>query len=104
MTPNDIQAAFEARQSAVHQLRELADETRDREMTGDETQTIEKSTTTSTLWTAPSTLVFATWNVNTKLLKLWKHSAATTTSPLQQSRTQSTHQLMTRHCSVSSSR
>ena len=42
MTPNDIQAAFEARQSAVHQLRELADETRDREMTGEETSTIEK--------------------------------------------------------------
>ena len=42
MTLNDIQAAFEARQSAVHQLRELADETRDREMTGDETQTIER--------------------------------------------------------------
>jgi HK97 family phage major capsid protein len=42
MTPQDIQAAFEARQSAVHQLRELADETRDREMTGEETSTVEK--------------------------------------------------------------
>ena len=42
MTPQDIQAAFEARQSAVHQLRELADETRDREPTAEETQTNER--------------------------------------------------------------
>ena len=42
MTPQDIQAAFEARQSAVHSLRELADETRDREMTAEENQTHER--------------------------------------------------------------
>ena len=41
----DIQAAFEARQSAIHQLRELADETRDREMTAEETQTYERQNT-----------------------------------------------------------
>ena len=45
MTPQDMQAAFEARQSAVHQLRELADETRDREMTAEEAQTYERQNT-----------------------------------------------------------
>ena len=42
MTPQDIQASFEARQSAVHQLRELADETRGRDLTAEETQTSER--------------------------------------------------------------
>ena len=45
MTPSDIQAAFEARQSAVHQLRELADETRGREMSAEEQQTYERQNT-----------------------------------------------------------
>ena len=45
MTPSDIQAAFEARQSAVHQLRELADETRGRDMTAEEQQTYDRQNT-----------------------------------------------------------
>ncbi|MBE80946.1 MAG: phage major capsid protein [Gemmatimonadetes bacterium] len=42
MTPSDIQAAFDARQSAVASLRELADETQGRDMTAEETQTYER--------------------------------------------------------------
>ena len=42
MTPQDIQAAFEARQSAVASLRELADETQGRDMSAEETQTFER--------------------------------------------------------------
>jgi HK97 family phage major capsid protein len=42
MTPQDIQAAFEARQAAVHSLRELADETQGRDMTAEEAQTFQR--------------------------------------------------------------
>ena len=42
MTPQDIQAAFEARQSAVSSLRELADETQGRDFTAEEAQTYER--------------------------------------------------------------
>ncbi len=42
MTPDNIQAAFTARQMAVASLRELADETEGREMTAEETQTYER--------------------------------------------------------------
>jgi HK97 family phage major capsid protein len=41
MNAQDIQNAFEERQNAVHLLRELADETRDREITQEETNTLE---------------------------------------------------------------
>jgi HK97 family phage major capsid protein len=41
MNAQDIQKAFEERQNAVHLLRELADETRDREVTQEETNTLE---------------------------------------------------------------
>jgi hypothetical protein len=37
MTPTDIQRAFEERQQAVHALRELATEAKDREFTSEET-------------------------------------------------------------------
>ena len=42
MTPLDVQAAFEARQSAVNSLRELADETQGRDMSAEESQTYER--------------------------------------------------------------
>lgn len=42
MTPQDIQAAFEARQAAVHSLRELADEAQGRDMTAEEEQTFQR--------------------------------------------------------------
>ena len=41
MNAQDIQKAFEERQSAVHILRDLAEETRDREITQEETNTLE---------------------------------------------------------------
>ena len=41
MNANDIQKSFEARQNAVHVLRELADETRDRELSQEETNTLD---------------------------------------------------------------
>ena len=43
MTPTDIQRAFEERQQAVHALRDLATEAKDREFTADETETMERT-------------------------------------------------------------
>ena len=43
MTPTDIQRAFEERQQAVHALRDLATEAKDREFTADETETLERT-------------------------------------------------------------
>ena len=42
MSPQDIKKAFEERQQAIHSLRELADETRGREMTGEEQETFDR--------------------------------------------------------------
>jgi HK97 family phage major capsid protein len=42
MTPTDIQGAFSERATAVHALRALADEARDREFSSEETQTYER--------------------------------------------------------------
>ena len=42
MTPDNIQAAFTARQMAGASLRELADETEGREMTAEETHTYDR--------------------------------------------------------------
>ena len=42
MNPQDIKASFEARQKAVHALRELGDETRGREMTGEEQEIFDR--------------------------------------------------------------
>ena len=42
MTPSDIQRAFEERNTAVHALRALADEARDREFTSEETESFER--------------------------------------------------------------
>ena len=43
MTPTDIQRAFEERQQAVHALRDLATEAKDREFTADETEVLERT-------------------------------------------------------------
>ena len=43
MTPNDIQRAFEERQQAVHTLRDLAEQAKDREFTADETEVAERA-------------------------------------------------------------
>ncbi len=41
MNPQDIQKAFEDRQNAVHQLRDLADETRGSELTAEQQATFD---------------------------------------------------------------
>ena len=45
MTPTDIQRAFEERQQAVHALRDLATEAKDREFTAEETEVYERQNT-----------------------------------------------------------
>ncbi len=45
MSPQDIQRAFEERQQAVHALRELAEEARDREFTAEESEVYDRQNT-----------------------------------------------------------
>ena len=45
MNHQDIKRSFEARQKAVHVLRELGDEVRDREMTGEEQEVFDRNNT-----------------------------------------------------------
>ena len=42
MSPLDVQRAFEAREQAVHSLRELATEARDREFTAEESEVYDR--------------------------------------------------------------